>query len=652
MIKGLVSSVLVALAVAGGVGLQPSRGQEAAGLPVAPPAVVVSSLDSMLATSLDDLKSAADKGDAAAALAVARAYFANSDPDQQTEGVAYLELAANGGARGAIEQLGDLYSTGGYGIAPDPIKARAAYEKAVEAGSVDALAALGRLLLNSDFSPAGQQRGIGLLEQAVKAGQVGAANSLGQIYLDGRGVPADAQKALYYFSLGLVNGSGSALLGVGDALRTGTRTLAANPAVALQFFQRAAAAGDSSAARRIADMHVRGEAVTQDVAAGEKMLADLAAGGDAESFVALGDLYRDGEFVAVDAERAVGYYEKAMELNNNSGATRLASLYMTGAPGVAINVRQSLDYYEQAKERGSTSAMRSLADLYLKGSVVAPNPQEAIELLQRAAAFGDSSAAETLSVLYAGNEPFPSDYDEVKRYLDLTLAMGNTRAVLGVATAIAEGPLARAHGEDAYQLLSGAVSSGVPGAAARLARLQLDGRFPAQGLDGVMSMLNKAALGGDQAAARFLLGLYRDGYGLLLKPDAKAADTFLAAVEPVLGVEGTAMEKITIAALRGESAETLETISGQYGLLSKLNAVSALNNLRRVNARAYVYVVQKRLAAMGLYQGALSGTLDNVTIRAFRAGCEQAAAAAACAPGPLTSGTAQVLGNLIWGVKP
>jgi TPR repeat protein len=613
--------------------------------------VEVISVDALFDSSRERLRNAAEAGDGAASLAMARSLFSDPDPQRQTEGVPYLESAAEAGIREAIEQLGDIYAGGGYGVVPDPTRARDAYERAVKAGSLDALVSLGQLLLNTEFTPEGQKRGLDMLVRSADAGQVGAANLLAQIYLNGLGVEADVDKALQYFSIGLVTGNGGAVLALGDALRVGTLHLAANPAVAMELFQGAADKGDIGASRRIASMYLNGEAVAQDIARGEQMLTDLAAAGDAQSLVELGDLYRDGNLVVADAAKAVGFYERSADLGYNTARIRLATIYLNGASGIAINVRRSLDYYNEAVDSGSTNAMRALAEMYLAGTVLSANPQEAIELLERAVTVGDSTAAERLAVLYAQNDPFPADYGQVKKYLDLSLAMGNKRAVISVASAIAEGPLARPHRDAAFSLLNGAVASRVPGAAARLAQLQLDGLFPAQGLNGVISMLNAEARRGDRASARFLLQLYRDGYGLLLQPDLDAAEAFLTSVEPALGEEVAAIERINLAAQRGESIETLEEISAQFDRLSKGSVAEALNDLRRENARAYVYVVQVRLQARGIYTGALNGTLDSATIRAFQAACAEADAARICAPGPLTAGTAQILANFMWGVQ-
>ena len=505
--------------------------------------VEITSVEALFEEVREDLRVAAE-ANSAASLAMARSLFSDPDPAKQAEGVDYLVRAAEAGARDAIEQLGELYANGGYRFAPDPAKARETYERAVKAGSLVALASLGQLLLNTDFSLRDRSAASKCSNRPPRPDRCRRRTALQKSILAALELDPDVEKALHYYGVGLINESEGAIVGLGDALRTGTRQLAANPKVAMDLFQRAADKGQAGATRRIASMYLNGEAVAQDIVRAEQMLTELAEAGDAQSFVDLGDLYRDGIFVATDVPKAVGFYERASALNFNAGTTRLAGLYLAGAEGVPINVKRSLEYYNEAVEGGSTGAMRSLADLYLEGRILSPDPQQAIDLLERAATFGDSASAERLATIYAQNDPFPADYDKVKSYLDLALAMGNTRAVINVATAIAEGPLARSQRDASFELLSSAVSSGVPGAAARLARLQLDGLFPAQGLSGVMSMLNRFRHQGDQASARFLLQLYRDGYGLLLQPDLKAAESFLATIEPVLGAEGAAIERI------------------------------------------------------------------------------------------------------------
>ena len=152
------SRVIIALTVGVTLSATTARAQDAVAPPAAPaPAMVeITSVEALFEEVREDLRVAAEAGDSAASLAMARSLFSDPDPAKQAEGVDYLVRAAEAGARDAIEQLGELYANGGYGLAPDPAKARETYERAVKAGSLEALASLGQLLLNTDFSPEGQ----------------------------------------------------------------------------------------------------------------------------------------------------------------------------------------------------------------------------------------------------------------------------------------------------------------------------------------------------------------------------------------------------------------------------------------------------------------------------------------------------------------
>ena len=626
----------------------PATAQDAVPAPVpAAPGMTITSLPSLITSSLAALREKAEQDDAAANLALARALFADLDPAKQAEGLPYAERASELGAVQAQLLVGNIYRQGSYGIVPDIEKAKAAYQQAIDSGSTEALAAMGTLVVDTNFTTAGRQEGIDLLKQAVDAGQISAANSLGLLYVQGRGVQRSLDTALQFYGMGLVAGDTSAIVAVGDLLRTGAPELDPSPSVALEFYQRASIAGDRGATRRIADMTLRGEVGPADLDEALRMLNELAAQGDVSSYLALGDIYARGEFTPSDGEKARQYYALAAANANPAGLTRLGDIYLTGVRGLSANAQLAMQNYEQAAALGNSAARRALANIYLDGVVAPPNPQLAITLLSEAAGSGDGQAAEQIGLLYAANDPFPANYEQVKTYLDLTLAVGNTRGALRIASAMATGPLRRGHADEALEILTQASESGTPGAAAELAKLQLAGTFPARGIEGVINTLYAASEQGDIESARYLLQLYRDGSGLLLPPDAEAALTFLDRMQPIFGAEITAMERITIAASQGEDQDILEDIDAEFSKLNKPNGMQVLNQLRQINARAYVYLLQVRMIEHGLYSGALTGSLDGPTIRAIGAVCAAAEAERQCAPGPLTQQASNVLGQFL-----
>jgi TPR repeat protein len=626
---------------------QAANAQETTGGPLTSFAALGDTFEAVQDAAVARFEELAAADDAMASLALARRLMASTSIEEQREGVALAEQAAEAGALEATLLLGDIYRRGGSGVAPDLEKARGYLETALENGSTDAAVSLGQLYLATDFTAEGSARGVDLIEGAAEDGSIDAANVLAGLYVNGRGVDANLDRAFDYFSVGLVSNQTPTIVAFGDVLRAGSRGNAPDFDLAMDFFEQASEAGEISADRRIADMHLRGQAVPQDIPGAIAMLDTLATAGDTNSDIALGDIFARGEYVPIDSTRALEHYQVAADNGNLQGNLRLAEVYATGMPGLPPNFGQSLALYNEASELGSPGAKRALAQAFLGGRFGTIDPSRAVGYLEEAATLGDGQAAEDLAVLYATNEPFPANYEEVQRYLNLALALGNVDAAVNVSAAVVTGPLARAHRDDARAMIEGAIESGVPGASATLARLQLDGAFPAEGVGGVISMLTAAAESGDIEAARFMISLYRDGYGLLLPANIPAANDFLTSVETQLGPELATAEHIHLDALQSEGTDTLERISERFATLSQATAMDVLDILRRENARAYVYLLQEGLAERGKYSGPISGSLDSPTIRAINATCAELGAQAACAPGPLTRGAVLTIGNYI-----
>jgi hypothetical protein len=220
-----------------------------------------------------------------------------------------------------------------------------------------------------------------------------------------------------------------------------------------------------------------------------------------------------------------------------------------------------------------------------------------------------------------------------------------------MASAFAKAPFAEDHKTEALALLTNAIESRVPGAAAELARLQLAGAFPDRGADGVLSLLLDAARAGDADAARYLVRLYRDGSGAVLQPNRTAAESTLKEFAPLIGFEAAAVEGIAIKAAQGQTIEIFQAIEAELAKLRPTEAARVLRQLRGTNTRAYVFVVQKHLADAGIYKGALQGTLDGVTIRAIGQVCDQLGVSQECAAGPLTSNVVRLISDFIFTPK-
>ncbi len=145
------------------------------------------------ATALRELKPLVAKGSPLAEflLGVMRE-AGRGDPKNPAEAATLYRKAADGGHVGAMVALGVLYLRG-LGVAQSDFQADAFFRKAAAKGSAKALYLLGLMRLEKRGGSAADAPG--LLRRAVKAGSAEAAATLGEMLLAGQGVPRDPAEA-------------------------------------------------------------------------------------------------------------------------------------------------------------------------------------------------------------------------------------------------------------------------------------------------------------------------------------------------------------------------------------------------------------------------------------------------------------------------
>ena len=86
----------------------------------------------------------------------------------------------------------------------------------------------------------------------------------------------------------------------------------------------------------------------------EKKLADLmkrAERGEAEAQFNLGQMYRKGEGVPMDAAKAVEWFQKAAEQGNADAQSNLGSMYDEGE-GVSKDAAKAVEWWQKAAAQG------------------------------------------------------------------------------------------------------------------------------------------------------------------------------------------------------------------------------------------------------------------------------------------------------------
>lgn len=121
-----------------------------------------------------------------------------NDPGRRAEGVKWLVRAADRNEANAINRLGICYDNG-IGVAKNPEKALELYRKAATFGLPIAIFNVGITLFGQ---PGHEQEGIALMQKAVTAGSPDAMLQLGRLYVDGhQPLKADPVEAFRLFGL-------------------------------------------------------------------------------------------------------------------------------------------------------------------------------------------------------------------------------------------------------------------------------------------------------------------------------------------------------------------------------------------------------------------------------------------------------------------
>jgi len=151
--------------------------------------------------------------------------------------------------------------------------------EAAEAGSAEAQARLGQMLLDGDGVARDATEAFGWFERAALAGHLEAANMIGRCYDLGWGVTVDKAKAAAWFRQAAGRGLTWAKYNYATLLALG-QGVAEDKATALALFEEAAAEGNAKAHNFVGSFHEDGWVVERDMSEAARRYAIAAEGGD------------------------------------------------------------------------------------------------------------------------------------------------------------------------------------------------------------------------------------------------------------------------------------------------------------------------------------------------------------------------------------
>lgn len=183
--------------------------------------------------------------------------------------------------------------------------------EAAEAGSAEAQARLGQMLLDGDGLAQDPRQAFAWFERAANSGHLEAANMVGRCYDLGWGVAVDRPRAAAWFRQAAARGLTWAKYNYATMLALG-RGVAEDKATALALFRQAADEGYAKAHNFVGSFHEDGWVVACDMDEAARRYAIAAAGGDFRG------QFNHGRMLAArgETEEALHWMERAWDGGN------------------------------------------------------------------------------------------------------------------------------------------------------------------------------------------------------------------------------------------------------------------------------------------------------------------------------------------------
>ncbi|WP_167772993.1 SEL1-like repeat protein [Ramlibacter humi] len=267
-------------------------------------------------------------------------------------------------------------------------------------------------------------------------------------------------------------------------------------AAALQWYRKAAQAGDEEAKRLLLVAAGQGRSVEKDSFDRSRIAAAPAQAQTARTPLELAQ--------AGDAD---SQYEVAVQAEQ------------------ANNMAEALRWYQAAADQGQTMAKMVLAELYETGRGVPRDLERAIQIYQPLADGGSTEARYRLAQIHLAK----GQNDEAVRLLTRIVDQGDTRAPLDLAEMYEGGRGVQRNLPRAIELYKSAADQGSSWAQARLGTLFLRGEGMSADAARALPLLRKAADAGQMSAMNNLGWMHEKGLGLPADPQAAVERYALAA---------------------------------------------------------------------------------------------------------------------------
>jgi uncharacterized protein len=268
------------------------------------------------------LQSKAEAGDAAAQLALGRAYQNGNGVRQNDELAAkWYRNAADQGNAAAQNNLGVMYRAG-LGVEKNKEEAMKWYHMAARQGNANAMFNIGAAYYDGDVERASE---LAAYEWFVLAEEAGSSNAHDAVKRTAAELGAPFTQ--------------DALIEIAQMYEKGT-DLPQNYSQAIKWYNRAAESGSASAKVQLASMYLNGNGVPKDYSRAMELCYSAGILG----YYCVGHIYAYGLGVPPDLGEASKWYRKGAEAGNSASMLALGQMYWKGQ-GVELDRAESYHYF-------------------------------------------------------------------------------------------------------------------------------------------------------------------------------------------------------------------------------------------------------------------------------------------------------------------
>jgi TPR repeat protein len=228
-------------------------------------------------------------------------------------------LQCDNGDRASCQTLGRLYQDGSAGVAKDPARARALFEKACGLDHGSGCSDLG-IVLMTDEAAKDPPKAAQSFERACKLGEANGCFNLANLYYEGAGVTADKAKAFSLYEQACNAGKAAGCINLGAAYDDG-EGVAVDKQKAFALFKRACEGDEAIGCNNLAFMYGQGSGVTADQAQAARLYERGCTLGNVTACEYLGARYLEGKGVEKSIDKARELLKKACDAGNQRACT-------------------------------------------------------------------------------------------------------------------------------------------------------------------------------------------------------------------------------------------------------------------------------------------------------------------------------------------